>query len=100
MTVPTTTAQPAAVRAGKTVTLKYRVTDADVSCGAATVKIQIAKGGKVVTTISVGSQATNAALTYRYKATLKKGAYTWRVLATDAAGNKAVDMVAAKLTVK
>ncbi len=98
--VPTTTAQPAAVRAGKTVTLKYRVTDADVSCGAATVKIQIAKGGKVVTTISVGSQATNAALTYRYKATLKKGAYTWRVLATDAAGNKAVDMVAAKLTVK
>ena len=99
-TVPTTKAQPAAVRAGKTVTLKFRVADAAISCGQATVKIQIRKGGRVVKTVTVGAKATNAALIFRYKAALKKGVYTWRVLATDAAGNKAVDMLAAKLTVK
>ncbi|MCX6363493.1 MAG: hypothetical protein NTW58_04875, partial [Actinobacteria bacterium] len=98
-TLPTTTAQPARVRAGKTAKLKFRVDDAVVSCGEATVKIQIKKGSRVVKTVSVGAQPTNAALTYRYEATLKKGAYTWRVLATDAAGNKAVDMRAAKLTI-
>ena len=31
------------------------------------------------------------------KAALKKGSYTWRVLATDDAGNKAVDMLSAQL---
>ena len=41
-----------------------------------------------------------AALTYPYKATLKVGTYTWRVQATDAAGNKAVNMVAGTLTIK
>ncbi len=99
-TAPTTRAQPAHVRAGKTVTLKFRVADAAVSCGEATVKLQIVKGGRVVKTVSVGSKATNVVLTYRYKTALRKGTYTWRVLATDAAGNKAVDTLAAKLTVK
>ena len=98
--VPTTKAQPAGVRAGRTVTLKFRVSDAAFSCGKATVKIQIKKGSRAVRTLFVGAKATNAALTYRYRATLKKGAYTWRVLATDAAGNKALDTRAAKLTVK
>ncbi|MCX6372666.1 MAG: hypothetical protein NTX16_06210 [Actinobacteria bacterium] len=97
---PATEAQPAGVRTGRTVTLKFRIADAGVSCGAATVKLQIRKGSRVVKTISVGSKATNAALTYRYRTTLKKGAYTWRVLATDAAGNTALEMHAAKLTVK
>jgi hypothetical protein len=82
------------------VTLKFRVDDAAVSCGAAAVKIQIKKGGRVVKTIAVGTKATNAALTYRYKATLKKGTYSWRVQAIDAAGNAAVQVLAAKLTVK
>ena len=99
-TVPTTKAQPAVVGAGKTVTLKFRVADAAISCGRATVSIQIIKGGRVVTAVSVGVKATNAALTYPYKATLKAGTYTWRVQATDAAGNKAVSMLAATLTIK
>jgi len=99
-TVPTTKAQPAGVRAGKTVTLKFRVADAAISCGKATVKIEIKKGSRVVKTVSVGTKATNVALTYGYKTALGKGTYTWRVLATDAAGNKAVDTLAAKLTVK
>ena len=98
--VPTTKAQPAGVRTGQTVTLKFRVADAAISCGTALVRIQIRKGDRVVKTVSVGSKATNRALTYRYKAALKKGVYSWRVLATDAAGNKAIDMLAARLTVK
>jgi hypothetical protein len=98
--LPTTKAQAASVWSGKIVTLKFRVSDAAISCGTATVKIQIKKGSRVVKTVSAGSMATNAALTYRYRAALKKGSYTWRVLATDAAGNTAVRMLAAKLTVK
>ncbi|MCX6373129.1 MAG: hypothetical protein NTX16_08605 [Actinobacteria bacterium] len=97
---PTTRARPARVRAGKTVTLKFSVADAAVSCGEATVKLQIVKGTRVVKTISVGSKPTNVVLAYRFKTALRKGTYTWRVLATDAAGNKAVDTLFAKLTVK
>ena len=100
VTVPTTKAQAAAVRAGRTVTLRFRVADAAVSCGKATVKIRIEKRGKIVRTLTVGSKATNAALAWRYKVTLKTGTYTWRVLATDVAGNTAVDRRAARLTVK
>jgi hypothetical protein len=98
--VPTTKAQPAVVRTGRTVTLRFSVGDPAVTCGSATVRIQIRKGSRVVRTIIVGSKATNQALTFRYKVALKKGSYTWRVVATDAAGNKAVDMLAARLTVK
>jgi hypothetical protein len=64
------------------------------------VKIRIEKHGKVVRIVSAGVKATNAALAWRYKATLKKGTYTWRVLATDSAGNTAIDRRGAKLTVK
>ena len=53
-TVPTTKAQPAGVRAGRTVTLRFRVADAAVSCGEATVRIQIVKGGRVVKTVYAG----------------------------------------------
>ena len=98
--VPTTKAQPAGVRAGRTVTLRFSVADPAVTCGSATVRIQIRKGSRVVRTIIVGWKATNTAIACRYKAALKKGSYTWRVLAIDAAGNKAVDMPSARLTVK
>jgi hypothetical protein len=66
----------------------------------ATVKLQIVKGGRVVKIVSVGSKPTNVVLTCRFKITRRKGTCTWRVLATDAACNKAVDTLAVKLTVK
>jgi hypothetical protein len=42
----------------------------------------------------------NVALTYRFKAALAKGAYTWRAQATDAAANRAVSVAQARLTVR
>ena len=47
-TVPKTKAQAAAVRAGRTVTLRFRVADAAVSCGKAVVRIRIERRGKIV----------------------------------------------------
>jgi hypothetical protein len=70
------------------------------SIGQATVTIQIGKGAKVVRSISVGVQPTNVPLAYSFKAKLKKGVYSWRVLATDLAGNPASAITPAKLTVK
>jgi hypothetical protein len=39
-------------------------------------------------------------LTYKWKATVRKGAYTYRVFATDAAGNVATSTGSAALRVK
>ena len=97
---PTSKATATSVKAGRTVTLKFRVNDVAPTCGKAVVKIQIRKRLKVVKTISLGTKTCNAALTYRYRAKLAKGIYTWRVLATDIAGNKATKMTTARLTVK
>jgi hypothetical protein len=98
--VPRTSASPAAVTAGKTVTLRFRVNDAQPSCGTAVVLIQIRKSGRTVKTVALGTRPMNAPLTYRFKAALAKGAYVWRVQATDVAGNKAVSLGQARLTVR
>ena len=97
---PTTEASAATVKAGKTVKLKYVVSDALPSVGEATVTIQIRKGARIVKTIVVGVRPTNAPLAYSYRAKLKRGVYSWRVLATDLAGNPASKITAARLTIK
>ena len=97
---PSTAATAAVVKAGRTVKLKYVVSDPLPSVGEADVTIQIRKGAKVVKTIDAGVRPTNTRLAYAYKAKLKKGVYTWRVLATDLAGNAASKITAARLTVK
>ena len=97
---PSTSATAASVRKGRRVTLKFRVSDATPGCGRAVVKLQIRKRTRVVKTIVVGKRATNAALTYRYIAKLKKGTYTYRVLATDIAGNVAGKMVSKRLVIR
>ncbi len=98
--LPRTTATAAAVRTGKTVTLHYRVDDAEPTCGSAAVTLQVRRNGKTVRTVDLGTVPVNAALTCRFKATLPKGAYTWRVQATDVAGNRAEQVTAGKLTVR
>jgi len=97
--VPATTAKAATVKRNKKVTFKFSVTDPAPSCGSAKVTIQIKKGTKVVKTLKVGVKGTNTPLSYKWKAALKKGSYTYRVLATDVAGNKATTIGSAKLTV-
>ena len=99
-TAPTTATKSASIKAGQTVILKFRVSDAMPGCGRAVVKIEISKGAALVKTIAFGSKATNSALRYRYRAALKKGSYTWRVLATDVAGNVASNVGSSKLLVK
>jgi hypothetical protein len=99
--IPKTTASAVAVKYAAKATFKFRVADPAPSSGKATVKIQIKnKAGKVVKTIAAGSKKTNVALTFAYKITLKRGVYTYRVLATDLAGNVAKKMAVVRLTVK
>ena len=99
--VPSTTAKRVTVKARKTATLVFSVADPSPGAGSATVKIEIAQaGGKLAKTLTVGTVSTNVLLTYKWKATLRKGAYTYRVLATDAAGNSATSIGSAALTIK
>ena len=80
------------------VTLRYRVSDP--GCASATVSITIFKGHKRRVTITLRAQPTNQALSYRYTCKLAKGSYSWKVQATDAAGNASKASAARKLRVK
>ena len=97
---PATTASKAGVKKGAKVTLAYRVTDGTPGCGKAVLTLQILKDARVVTAVKLGTKATNVALKYTYRAKLKKGGYTWRVLATDIAGNAATKTKAARLVIR
>jgi len=97
---PATAASKAGVKKGAKVTLGYRVTDGTPGCGKAVLTLQILKGARVVTAVKLGTKATNVALKYTYRAKLKKGGYTWRVLATDIAGNAATKTKAARLVIR
>ena len=97
---PSTAATKASVLKGRKVTLRFRVKDALPGCGRAVVKLQIRWRTKVVKTIALGTRPANAALTYRYAAKLKKGTYTYRILATDVAGNRATKTVPARLRIR
>ena len=97
---PRTTARPAGVRKGVRVTLKFRANDPVPGCGRAVMKLQIRKRAHVVTTIPLGTRRTNTALRYRYLAKLKAGTYTYRIAATDIAGNTQVRMTAARLVIR
>ena len=99
--VPSTTAKAVIVRAGKTATFRFKVADPSPGCGTATVRLAISRaGGKAVKTVSVGQVDTNEPLTYKWKATLKKGTYAYRVLATDAEDNAADPARSAMLRIK
>jgi len=98
--VPSTTAKKVTAKAQKTATLRFSVADPSPGAGSATVTIKITRpGGKLVRTLTVGKVTTNVPLTYKWKATVRKGAYTYRVLATDAAGNVARSIGSAALKV-
>ena len=100
LSAPRTTASPAAVRAGATVTLRFRIDDAEPTCGTAAATLQVRSKGRTVRSVDLGTVVMNAGSTCRIKVRLPKGAYTWRVTATDAAGNDAASVRSAKLTVR
>jgi sugar lactone lactonase YvrE len=82
----------------KTVKLPFRVDD--LLCPSAKVTIKIYKGAKLKKTLSPGLKTVGVSLTYSYKCKLAKGKYTWKVFATDLAGNQQAVPGAKKLTVK
>jgi len=99
---PATVAPSAAsVKKGKTATLKYKVTDPAPNLGTATATITIKDAtGTVVKTLVLTAKPVNAPQKATFKATLKKGAYTFYVTAVDAAGNHSTNVSFNKLTVK
>ena len=91
-TGPTTTALAGvSVKQGKTARFRFTFTDLGPGGVAlsptATVRIVITKGSATKKTLRLGTRNAGAQLTYRWKCTLKKGTYSWSVLATDQAGN-------------
>lgn len=94
--VPTALANKS-VRRLKTVKLPFKITDVTPQ---AKVTIKIYKGTRFKKTLNAGLKATGVNLTFRYKCKLAKGRYTWRVFATDLAGNTQVKPAVRKLTVK
>jgi len=74
-----------AVKHGQEATLRLRVDDA-VS-PRATVVVKIAGGSAMKGTLKLGWRATNSTILCRFVCGLAPGAYTWKVHATDLAGN-------------
>lgn len=82
-----------------TATFAFTVSDPLPSCGAATATIQVFTARKVLATLSLGIVAANRSLSYDWPVAIKKGAYSYRVLATDIAGNAATVVGTGKLTI-
>lgn len=81
---PTTFAvNSVSVDKGKWVTVRYKVADLTP-----TAKVAVRVSGSTTKTFNRGSQPTNKVLSFRFK--LPPGQYTYTVLATDLAGNRAV----------
>ena len=81
----------------RTVKLPYKVSD--LRCPQATVTIRLYKGAKLMKTLSAGLKTVGLSLKYSYKCKLAKGRYTWKVYATDLAGNTQAKPAVKKLTV-
>ena len=89
----------ATVRRYATATLRYRVNDA-YSPKAKTVTIKIFKNGRRVRTTTLRNKPMNTNLSYKFRCTLRRGTYTWKVYATDLAGNRQAVASSKKLYVR
>jgi len=83
---PVTAARDAVVRRGRTATVRFKVRD-NLSATAVVTLVVKNRAGKVVKTVCAGTRATNTLVGKRFKADLKRGRYTVRVVASDLAGN-------------
>ena len=98
-TGPITTALvKVSVEKGKSATFRFNVSDRTPT---AKVTIKIYQGKKLKKSLAVGAKPCGGAQSYAWKkCTLARVAYTWKVYATDAAGNKQVKIGSQKLAVK
>jgi subtilisin family serine protease len=98
-TGPTTTASnKVSVKKGKKATFRFSATDRTAT---AKFTIKIFKGKKLKKSLTVGSKPCGSPQSYAWKrCTLAKGSYTWKVYATDEAGNLQSKIGSKGLTVK
>ena len=76
------------VARGSTAKIAYKITDAQPNGGTATVTITVRDAaGTTVDTLVLGEQEIGKKLRAAYACALAPGSYTYRVTATDAAGN-------------
>ena len=83
---PVTAARDAVVRRGKMATVRFKVRD-NLSATAEVTLVVKNRAGKVVKTVCAGAKATNTLVGKSFKADLRRGRYTVRVMAGDLAGN-------------
>jgi hypothetical protein len=86
------------VKRNATAKLPYKIVD--VPGAQANVTIKIYKGSVLKKTLKSGKRAANASLTLACRCRLPKGKYTWKVYATDLAGNAQAKPGVKTLTVK
>ncbi len=67
-------------------TVRFKVRD-NLSATAEVTLVVKNRAGKVVKTVCAGAKATNTLVGKSFKADLKRGRYTVRVMASDLAGN-------------
>jgi hypothetical protein len=98
---PTTTPTAASVRAGRRVTLRFRVDDPSPSCGWAIAHVRVRDaGGATVYESDSFECRTNAAGAFSFLCRLSAGAYSWQVVAKDMALHDQVRSGTATLTVE
>jgi hypothetical protein len=73
------------VRKGLRATLRFSATDL---APRAVFTVKVYRSRRLVKTLPVGLRATNTALRYSWVCRLARGTYTWKVYATDLAGNR------------
>ena len=86
------------VRRGGGATLRLRVND--TVSPQARVSVRIYRGTTLRKTLALGLRGTGSEIAYRYRCTLPKGRYVWKVYATDLAGNTQSQVGHRTLTVR
>ncbi len=85
------------VRRGRRARMHYAATDLAPQ---ARFTIKVFKGGRAVKTLRPGLRATNTSLAFVWRCRLARGTYTWKVYATDLAGNTQGKIGARRLVVR
>ena len=84
-------------KAGKRASFRFKVADVTPK---ATVWLKVFKGKSLKKSVKVGSRPTGSNQSYSWNCGLPRGTYTWKVYATDQAGNAQRRMTGKSLTVK
>jgi cell wall-associated NlpC family hydrolase len=93
--IPTASLYAASVRYWGMALLRFCISDAAPSCGAANLTIAVTLNGRTLKTIRLAGVPTGKTLSASFRCTLTPGRYRWSLSATDLAGNRAASASAA-----